>query len=380
MDLYGISLLFPVIISFVFIVQLTRKIVSNNDISVKVLLSIIILFFIICIAILIRETRSTFMYWFLDSILRSLNLAIHPLFFLYVRSMTLSKLKWKTFVFHLLPAFTILFLSCLCYLQLDRDEVIAYLNRNMWGEPSGSLVINCLYGIYLTSKYVHALQAVIYFTWVLLLIRNHRIRINDLFSTTENYKLNWLFTFYLVYSFISLVGLLFNLIPPGVVQTSNIYIQVTMICLGLFVLYIGTKGMEQRSVGQIIAFNDMNTTIKNGDSDLSINSLVDKIDNYILKEKAFLNPELKIWDIVRNTGINRSYISQIINTEYKLNFNHYINKLRVEKACRMLKADKSTTIDSIAFECGFNSMSTFNRAFKMFMGIPPSEYRVKNYS
>lgn len=371
---YVIALLSPVFISFVLIVQLARKLKNSNDLSIKVLMSFMVLVFVLSITILIHESGYLNISRFLDSLKMSLMLVIHPLFYLYIKSLTINRIKWKTFAVHLMPACIVFLLASLFYLLLDKNEAIAYLSKYMLGEPSDSLIINYLYGLLLFSKYIHAAQVVVYFIWVYKLLRDHEVQVNHFFSTTDNYKLSWLFTFNFMYTFMSLMGAMSNLLPTRIVYSTNIFIEITMILFGLFTLYLGIKGMEQKSVGQIIDLNDHWDTTDEETNDLSNEFVVKKINRYIVEGKAFLNPGLKIWDIVENTGINRTYISQTINSEYNYNFNHYINKLWIETACNMLKENNHHCIESVAYECGFNSLPTFNRAFKRFTGTLPSKY------
>ena len=71
------------------------------------------------------------------------------------------------------------------------------------------------------------------------------------------------------------------------------------------------------------------------------------------------------------------YLSQVINTEHNKNFREFINTLRIKEAEKLLK-ETSLKIEAVAYETGFNTISTFNIAFKKETGITPSEYRKKN--
>lgn len=53
----------------------------------------------------------------------------------------------------------------------------------------------------------------------------------------------------------------------------------------------------------------------------------------------------------------------------------YIQKIRMEKAKRLLKSEQSTSVGDIAMRCGFEDVSYFSRAFKKMYGITPSQYR-----
>jgi len=70
-------------------------------------------------------------------------------------------------------------------------------------------------------------------------------------------------------------------------------------------------------------------------------------------------------------------LSGIINNYYKCNFNHFVNKYRIKKACEYLSDRKRDiyTIESIGESVGFKSKSVFNQVFKEETGVNPSTFR-----
>jgi AraC-like DNA-binding protein len=66
----------------------------------------------------------------------------------------------------------------------------------------------------------------------------------------------------------------------------------------------------------------------------------------------------------------------VINQGFRLNFNDLINQYRIEAVKQKLKAgeQKTQTLLGIAYDCGFNSKATFNRAFKKATGQSPKEW------
>lgn len=78
----------------------------------------------------------------------------------------------------------------------------------------------------------------------------------------------------------------------------------------------------------------------------------------------------------RELHISKYYISHMMSSKLNMGFNDYVNSLRVSNACKYLrKTDKSIT--EISNIVGFNTLRTFNRAFRKQLGITPSEYRTK---
>lgn len=95
------------------------------------------------------------------------------------------------------------------------------------------------------------------------------------------------------------------------------------------------------------------------------------------EEQVYLNPTLTLAELATHTGLAPRLISFTVNNGFGQSFNDLVNSYRVEAVKRRLAnpADLARlTLLGIAFECGFNSKTTFNRIFKQFTGVAPSEY------
>jgi len=93
-------------------------------------------------------------------------------------------------------------------------------------------------------------------------------------------------------------------------------------------------------------------------------------------EKLYLKSDFTIDTLSNHLNTSRTYISQVINEKFYMNFNGFINEYRVKEARRMLtdEANRNLTIETIALSVGFGSKSSFNSAFKKYTGITPSFY------
>ncbi|WP_299337560.1 AraC family transcriptional regulator [uncultured Psychroserpens sp.] len=107
------------------------------------------------------------------------------------------------------------------------------------------------------------------------------------------------------------------------------------------------------------------------------------IKNWIEDEKKYLNPDLNLGMVANQFNISNGYLSQLLNKHNDLNFNDYINSLRIIEAKEMLKNSSfdNYTITAIGLEAGFNSKSSFYSSFKKFVKLTPSQYKksVRNY-
>ncbi len=106
-------------------------------------------------------------------------------------------------------------------------------------------------------------------------------------------------------------------------------------------------------------------------------TVFNEIDNLITSKKLHLNSTLSLQTLAIELHLSEGYISQLINKNAHLNFNDYINTLRVNEAINMLtnKEYDNYTIAAIGLEAGFNSKSSFYTAFKKITGKTPMIYK-----
>lgn len=106
--------------------------------------------------------------------------------------------------------------------------------------------------------------------------------------------------------------------------------------------------------------------------DLSKLSLIERA---IAEKKPYLDGRLNLERFSEICGLRPRDVSFLINSQYNKNFYEFINELRVEEAKRLLLSEKHKTVLELALASGFNSHSAFQRFFKRFVGVSPSEFR-----
>jgi len=98
---------------------------------------------------------------------------------------------------------------------------------------------------------------------------------------------------------------------------------------------------------------------------------------FMEKEKPYLDAEMTIQDLSAKINISKHHLTQILNNNIGKNFFTFVNEFRIEEVKRKLAdpAFDHLTILGIAYDCGFNSKSSFNNIFKQYTGSTPSEYK-----
>ena len=89
----------------------------------------------------------------------------------------------------------------------------------------------------------------------------------------------------------------------------------------------------------------------------------------------YTQPRLSLDQLSELTGLNPRDISRAINLVAGLNFNDYINQLRVKQIQHQILQQPDTPLLTLALNAGFNSKSSFNTSFRQWVGLTPSAYR-----
>lgn len=101
-----------------------------------------------------------------------------------------------------------------------------------------------------------------------------------------------------------------------------------------------------------------------------------QLHEIMAKKRLYLQKELSLTTLAQNLKMPAHHLTQVLSIRLQMTFYQYINSLRINHACELLK-DKtvSLTLEELAEESGFNSKVSFNRQFKQAMHTTPSAYR-----
>lgn len=112
-------------------------------------------------------------------------------------------------------------------------------------------------------------------------------------------------------------------------------------------------------------------------SEEQINTIFTRALKIIEDDSGYKNPELTLKILSETIHVSTQVLSMVINQKSKMNFNSFINSYRIQEASRLFEtaAYDNHTIAAIAYDVGFNSISSFNTAFKKQIGQTPQAYR-----
>lgn len=313
-----------------------------------------------------------------------------PLLYFYVVLITTPEQKFKLWFWLLtLPFFVFLtyYLATYYFLPIDKKSTYFHLATT---KP---------WAMIYAGEFFLVLSGPAYSVLGLLRLKRHIKNIEGNFSYTSGISLNWLKTVFIAIVIVNLIGIFLNIFsdifPVFSYQTGDNLMYAINVFLIFFIGYYGFKQtliyprvnskteLKQKELyfETQLTENSETTTkyIKSGlpksDIDNYYSSLIQLIDS----EKLFLDSKLSIKTVADKLGMSVNHLSQVINQQSGKNFFRFINEYRVEEAKKLLtdQSNKKYTILAIAYDCGFNSKSSFNTIFKEYTGKTPSDF-IKN--
>jgi len=98
------------------------------------------------------------------------------------------------------------------------------------------------------------------------------------------------------------------------------------------------------------------------------------LEEWMLREKPYLNPNFRLTDLRQVLPMNRTYLSQFINAEYDCSFYQFVTNYRVAEAQQQMRENPNLKMQEISERCGFSSATVFGRVFARETGYTPTEW------
>lgn len=303
-------------------------------------------------------------------------LLIGPVIFFYTKSLLNSTFKIsKKEYYHFIPALIYLVYSLIVFItdKLILDEFYFYADsrdKDManWYQIAG--IISMVYYLIASLKFY----------------KNYKKLVFDKVSFADSILFEWIPNFLIAFLSIVVLRVLLFLLNPEWGNFGNQFWH--YIAFSIVVLYVSVNGYA--NAVKMSFLNDVNSESINvyheSDEDYKteqdntnleeIEFWKDKILHLVENEKVFKNPTLTLSDLSKLLNTNTKNISKSINSGFDMNFNDFINHYRIEAVKEKLHKEehKTSTLLGIAFDCGFNSKATFNRAFKKSIDLSPKDY------
>lgn len=111
-------------------------------------------------------------------------------------------------------------------------------------------------------------------------------------------------------------------------------------------------------------------------SEEAVREIGQKVFQILNSKESYLDPEFDLGSLAKDLGISTHTVSQVIGRYFQKSFLELCREYRIRKAQTLLKETDHPVL-RVGLDAGFNSKTSFLRAFKEEEGITPSEYREK---
>ena len=311
-----------------------------------------------------------------------------PLIYFYIQSLLNPNFKLsKTNFLHLIPGLLYLIYSII---MIVTDKLVLHkyyfladgMDRDFdtWYQHTG--FVSMIFYFILSLKYYQKYQQLM----------------QNLVSFADNLLFKWIKTFLIAFLIMQLLQVSFFLLGFLFDLANYVGSWWYFLSFAIVMYYIAITGYSNASVtsipfqfdsfqnqkvfllpsheNEIIEEIDFETIKPSEIQSEEILQLKVRIISLFETEKLSQNAELTLTEIAKKLNTNISVISKAINQGFQMNFNDFVNQYRVQEVKKAFEKGehKKTTLLGIAFDCGFNSKATFNRAFKKNTGFSPKEF------
>lgn len=104
----------------------------------------------------------------------------------------------------------------------------------------------------------------------------------------------------------------------------------------------------------------------------------ERITSHFEYNAVYLDSSVTIDLLAKELSVPKHYFSQLFNVYFEKSFHIFVAEYRISHAINLLNSNKGRLkIESLAYACGFNSKTSFNKYFKEITGVTPSEYQLQ---
>lgn len=302
-----------------------------------------------------------------DTIYVAMNLCVYPLYLIYISELTEEHpiSKRPAALCLLLAPSVVAFITCgTLYTAMGAQETKEFIEGYLYHNS-----IQTHYGLGKTLAVTHnicriifAMQVIAVAYWGIRKINHFNHTISQLYADTEDKEPKGLNTLLILLVVASIISALANIFGRYIF-IDTIWIGLPSLTFSIMLFSIGWIGLHQHfSISNVMEHNPKEDTI----TETYENSLSQKLDRLMQEKRTFLENDLRLEQVTRELGTNRTYLLQALNEEKGMTFKEYINRLRIEYAEQLMESNPHLTKSEIATMSGYNTLSSFYRNYNTY--------------
>ena len=303
-----------------------------------------------------------------DILYVSANLTVYPLYLIYIIRLTS---KWRAvYWLMLLPGLLAIMATGTGYILMTDEEDRMFVHNYLYHNSQTELTDMALFQAYIRQfcKLVFAIEVIATVVIGSMMIRRYDRMVDEFYADTDDKSMrNIQSILYLVLT-IAILSFIVNIIGRARFTDHEIILTTTSLMFSALLFAIGYEGLHRHF--SIIDMRTNKEQVSNDDSaalkDAVNRSMTERIIALVENDKIYLQPDLKLDDLAQMMHTNRTYIYQAVNQQMGISFNEFINRYRIAHAKRLMASDPTLSMNDVALQSGFASLSSFYRNMKKY--------------
>lgn len=334
-----------------------------------------------------------------DTLYNTCNPLVFPLYYIYVEQLTSLRVSLWRVVLLVCPALLCGMAVGVVYLLMSPLEIARFIDGFLYhAVASGEGLYRLQAVLHLCVKVLFGLEIIPILILGFRRINGYDRLLEQNYSSPDSLRLTWVKLMLVIFTGTSVISLVSGLIGRQHFADDTSMLAIPSVLYSLLLFAIAFIGLKQKGLEELMAEEAKNqaplpsaykeptaaepTATEEAATEPAASpakspatpmTLRERIEKVMVSEQLFLNPELKLVDLVKLLNTNRNYVYKAMNVDMKMSFSEYVNRLRVDYAEQLIASHPELTLQEVAIRSGFASTPSFYRNFKAFKGHSPKD-------
>jgi len=323
-------------------------------------------------------TNNYLVYFNTESLYLLTSLTVYPLYFCYIKLLTIETSFKKKNLVYFIPAVLLAAASFIVGVFFNDQQRLDYVDAFVIQRDRSEMALLSpgwiKSGIFIICRVLFVGQVFFYLLKGAILTQQHDRRIANFYSNSEGKSLVWVRMVTFSFLVTSIMSITFAIIGRNTFLHDEYLLLVPSIIFSVLLYIIGYLG---NITNRVLVATNLNQFQSTDYKTTNSESVRERILNLFTQDEIFKNPNLLITNLSESLNTTSDNVSKLINEEFKTDFNNFVNNYRIRVAKELIDKDKDNefALDSIATDSGFGSLNSFTRAFKSYEGITPQKFR-----
>ena len=326
---------------------------------------------------------------FTNSLYCACNLLVFPLYYIYIMCLTSFRIPLWQIIVLVAPGICCGLAVGVLYMLMSPTEIAHFIDNYLYNDHPAN------YGLASVQTTIHVVAKILFGMELLPIlwlgfrrINNYDHKLEHYYSSLEGKQLTWVKLILIVFTGTSVISFVSSLMGRHRFMDDATLLVIPSTLFSLLLFAIGYIGLKQRGIEELHE-EDQTMIVPEpttfslpeqpdaSQTDAPSPTLRQRIEQIMDEQQLYLNPQLKLSDLVQLLNTNRNYIYKAINVDMQVSFSEFVNRKRIDHAIRIMRQQPELPLSEISIQSGFASTVSFYRNFKSIHGCSPNEFRKK---